>query len=220
MKSNDQPRFAAVMEILCATFQREPSTFLFDAYRTALADLPIEAVENAAGAALGSLKFMPKPVELRELAGAKNAPSIEDRALIAWGCVLQAIRDTSGYATVDFDDPVINATIRDLGGWIQLSDKSSEELHKWTIKDFTRAYCAYARAPGLLSYEALAPLVGLTEAHCEIQFRSKLKPDTWQTIATSLPRLPGLPAPTRRKQISGDPNQAATIAASLNGVGQ
>jgi hypothetical protein len=59
---------------------------------------------------------------------------------------------------VDFDDKVINATVRGLGGWDALCVRFSEGVEKetWIRKDFTRIYAVMAKRP--LSEEQLSPL--------------------------------------------------------------
>ncbi len=160
MTENDRPRFLAMFNGLAATFSKEPSKPMLDGYWMGLADLPIEAVENACQRAIGTCKFMPVPVELRELAGVM-APA--DRAIKAWKAYSDAVAALGFYKSVDFDDPLINATVRNLGGWMELITRIDDEDHtdKWVRKEFERIYTSLMRSG--ISDEAARPLLGFHE---------------------------------------------------------
>lgn len=84
----------------------------------------------------------------------------EDRAILAWGKVLAAIREHSGYRTVTFDDPLIMATIRSIcGSWADLCGQDAEQLG-WTKKEFVKTYGAHTNL-GTISSTAVAPLPGI-----------------------------------------------------------
>lgn len=60
---------------------------------------------------------MSSVAELREFCGvASGRINVKDRPLLAWQAVLEAISKVGAYVSPDFDDSVINATIRQLGG--------------------------------------------------------------------------------------------------------
>lgn len=104
-------------------------------------DLPIDAVERAAMRAIRECQFMPSVFELRQLAGATGAITAKDKPTLAWCDVRRAISRIGAYESPDFDDPIINATIREMGGWVLLCDSTIEEL-VWREKDFLRIYAA------------------------------------------------------------------------------
>ena len=71
------------------------------------------------------------------------------------------MRQYGAYATVQFDDPTIPATIRSIcGGWEALCEVPSEQLHNWTRKAFLETYRAIS-ASGKVSAIACAPLSGI-----------------------------------------------------------
>ena len=160
MIDSDRTRFAVVFNGLAATFSKEPSKPMLDGYWLGLADLPLEAVEGACQRAIGTCKFMPVPVELRELAGVMKP---EDRAIKAWNAYSNAVAAVGYYQSIDFDDPLINATVRNLGGWMQLIVRMDDEDHtdKWVRKDFERVYQSLMRSG--ISEEASRPLLGFHE---------------------------------------------------------
>ena len=90
-------------------------------------------------------------------------PAEQDRSLLAWDRVLEAIREHGGYQTVKFDDPAIHAAIRSCGGWVALCEQPTEQMITWTKKAFCDAYRAHI-ASGLLTAAAAARLPGIIAA--------------------------------------------------------
>ncbi|GAG25741.1 unnamed protein product, partial [marine sediment metagenome] len=130
-----QRKAAAICAISELLSTKPLSDSLVDMYVSALDDLSAAEVEKAAHVAMRTLKFMPRPVELRELAG-RGQPNLEDRALLAWGAVLRAINDgANSYDHVDFDDRAINATIRGMGGWPELLERGGADFDVWARKE-------------------------------------------------------------------------------------
>ena len=144
-----------------------------------LHDLDPQQLEKACMRALRESKFFPRPVELRQLAGTMP---INERAIVAWGEVAKAVRGYGSYASVDFDDPVINASIRNMGGWQQLCAKSAEDFDVWCRKDFERIYAALCSS--CVTEDAACYLVG---RHEQLKQSAGYSIDQPARIATSLP---------------------------------
>lgn len=159
MTDSDREEFGSHIEALAAAFKTKASKPLYMAYWFGLQDLPMEAIRQACTKALVECKFMPVPRELRDLAGVMGA---DQRAIVAWNSVKQAIREVGSYRSVSFDDPTINAAIRSLGGWPRVCGTDSEELDKWTSKEFQRLYCRLSALP--LGQDLTRYLVGVFEA--------------------------------------------------------
>jgi len=140
---------------LAATFNREADEAMFEGYELGLCDLPVPAVKLAVGRAIRECKFMPTVAELRELSG-ELLP--QDRAILAWDVFSKAVPRHGYTASVDFEDPLINATIRNLGGWERCCSLQPDEFDKWLRKDFERTYQALLRSGA--SAKATAPLIG------------------------------------------------------------
>ena len=85
---------------------------------------------------------MPSPAELRELAGDLGA---RDAAILAWDAFERAVVSHGGYSTVLFEDPAINATVRQLGGWERCCEMPTEQFDTWLRKDFERIYAVMAK---------------------------------------------------------------------------
>lgn len=139
MTNEDREQFSLLIEAMASAFSADASAGLVLGYWMGLKDLDLPAIEHAIDRALRECKFMPKPVELRALAGEM---SNEQRAVLAWDALKKAISQHGAYRAVDFDDPLINATVRNLGGWTALCEKPNEEFDKWTRKDFERVYAS------------------------------------------------------------------------------
>lgn len=158
MNPNDAQRFARAIAAMAASFRQEATDALFEGYRLGLEGVPVDAIERAVKRALQGCKFMPSAAELRELAG-EMLP--EHRAVKAWEVVIAQMGRTDHYQTVDFDDPVINATIRNLAGkraWENWPELLETEGYKWVRKDFERVYVALMRSG--ITAGAGAPLIG------------------------------------------------------------
>lgn len=160
MEAADRVRFRELMQALSATFRVEPSPALFEGYWLGLRSMSVDAFETAVAKALATSRFMPAPSELRELGGHLSPSAM---ALHGWNAVTQAIREHGAYESVSFDDPTINATIRSLGGWQRICGLESEELEKWTRKEFAATYAQLA-AFGVHGGQG-APLPGIHEAN-------------------------------------------------------
>lgn len=153
----DQEREQCVKLIaaMARTFSRDADEATFTGYELGLSDVPLDRIKQAVVRAIRELKFMPTVAELRELAGELTA---DVRAVKAWDAFQKAVVRHGYYKSVDFDDPVINATVRNLGGWERVCDLPASEFDKWFRKDFERCYKAFCQAG--IGPDAGAPLLG------------------------------------------------------------
>lgn len=151
----DREQFVKLITALARTFGRDADEATFRGYELGLSDVPIDRIQQAVVRAIREKKFMPTVAELRELAG-ELTPDV--RAVKAWDAFQNAVVAHGSYKSVDFDDPVINATVRNLGGWERVCGLPVDEFDKWLRRDFERCYQAFCQA-GITS-EAGAPLLG------------------------------------------------------------
>lgn len=159
MQERDFESFSKAIAALAMAFDREASDVLYDAYWLGLGDLSIEQIQRSVATAIRELDHFPKPVELRKLAGAYVDG--DSRAMSAWSDVQRAI-GLGPYKHIDFADRLINATVRNLGGWPSfLSRFANAESEKWARLEFCRTYSAFAKLG--VSGELLAPLPGLSQ---------------------------------------------------------
>ena len=197
-RGDDAVRFRNLMIGLASTFNREADKGFMVGYEMALEDLPIEDIASGVGRAIRECEFMPTGARLRSLSG---VIAIEDRAAVAWGCLKKAVALHGAYASIEFDDTAITASIRNLGGWERVCEVSSgDEFDKWLRKEFERVYVNFCRNG---FGEAMAqPLIGICDRSnsAEGYVAHIAKP---KLIETGLKPLPGLPAPVGPR-IGGD----------------
>lgn len=141
MRPNEQPEFVAYITQVLGFYRQDVSEFSIGIWWEACRPFDMEQVRRSLTAhALHPEKgqFPPRPADLvRELAG-----TFTDRALLAWGRVSRAMTEVGAYASVDFADPVIHATVRELGGWAAICRVPNDEqqfLQK-RFCDFFRTY--------------------------------------------------------------------------------
>lgn len=179
MHESEKPTFATALEALASTFRVEPSPALYEGYWMSLDDLPLASVLTAIKSAMRQCERMPSGAELRKLTGEMGAGT---RAVHAFGALSRAIRQFGAYGSVDFDDAVINATVRNLGGWQRVCSMEAEEFDKWFRRDFERVYSQLC-ATGI-SAEAGKYLAGVHEQNNTAKNFAVTPPNA---VATGLP---------------------------------
>lgn len=157
---NQDKRKAEAIASLGEVFKPALSDTAVQLYVAALQDLTADEVLRACACLLTTAKFRPTPSEIREAAGAGGI-SNSDRATLAFAALEKAIRTVGYYRSPDFDDQLINATVRMLGGWERACEIPSEEFDKWYRKEFDRTYQTLLRTG--VDGDATAPLVGYFE---------------------------------------------------------
>lgn len=153
--------FRDAMAPLLLVVQETTAPETMEAYFVALQDLPVESLQAGVVRWLRESpdRWLPSPGKLRELAGAVIAPGI--RADSAWSVVVKAISQHGAYRSVEFSDPVVNAVIASMGGWVWLCEQKTADL-KWIRKDFEKQYAALAQT-GIAADQA-SPLAGISDA--------------------------------------------------------
>ena len=142
MTEQDFGQFSAVMAALCEYYGKPKlSDMAVGLYFAALLEYPLADVQHGLTAHINnpdSGQFFPKAADvIRALAG-----SSETRASGAWAKVRQAIERVGHMPSVVFDDAIIHAVIADMGGWVQLSLVTYDEL-PFRERDFLRFYRSY-----------------------------------------------------------------------------
>lgn len=158
MDNSAKEAFAKAIGAMLETFGQQATTPILHGYWLGLNDLTLEAVEQAVGKAIQQSDRVPKPVDLRRLAGEQTH---EQRAIGAWADVLRALPEGS-WKHIDFQDKLINATIRNLGGWPSFLAKfDGGKDQEFARVNFLKTY--QAMVAGGVNGEACAPLPGLAE---------------------------------------------------------
>jgi len=159
MTDSDRLEFGTHLTALLETFGQEGTKALLLGYWHGLNDLPIVVVKDAIGQALRQCERLPRPAELRKLVGQQITP--ESKAIAAWSEATKAVSVHGPYKSVAFQDRIVNAVVRHLGGWPNFCSRLTESEEQWVRKDFMRVYQTYV--VGGVSHEALLPLAGLNE---------------------------------------------------------
>lgn len=128
-------KFSEFMTLISEMFDRDLSTAMTDLYWQALKPFPDEKCVEAFNRILLSVKFFPKPGEILEvLQGSQTY-----RATLAWLEVIEALSSIGCYQSVEFQDRAIHSTIEAMGGWVELSKITNDEI-KWKQKEFENLY--------------------------------------------------------------------------------
>ncbi len=160
MNRTEPEKFGMAIAALAAAFNREIDQATLQAYRWGTDGMRIEAIEKACMIAIRTCTRMPTPSELRELGGEISQKSI---GLLAWESFCEAVRQHGGNTSVDFDDLTINAVVRNLGGWQEITLLGGDEFHKWLRHRFLDAYEKLSRFN--LDDDMAAPLIGEVDAN-------------------------------------------------------
>ena len=143
MTKEDRQAFSIALTRTAEVFGEALSVGRMQAYFEALGDLDSESVQAALRLVERTARFFPKPAEIRE--AIEGAPS--DRALAAWTRV-EAAREAIGpYQSVDFGDPILHATVRQLGGWPEVAGWGRLDLKEagFKRKEFLDTYALFLR---------------------------------------------------------------------------
>lgn len=147
--------FSAHMTMLGEMYDRKVSVALMDGYWMVLCDMSDEEFIGSITAILSGRKFasFPKPAEILDFA----KPDLESIAMLAWGDVERAIYKAGKYASVSFQDPVVNSVIDAFGGWVWLCSQDVSEM-KWVRKEFPKLYEVHSKVETHPTH-----LIGLSE---------------------------------------------------------
>jgi hypothetical protein len=159
--------------VLKAFFELHSITVTGDSLRLWLDSfqgMPLEAIESAIRRFNTESDQRPTPAAVRRYAGAAGL-SDEQRAQAAWRVVRSTILRYGAYYRINFDDPIVHAAIRAIGGWTQLCNTASEEMH-WKAKAFVDAYVSVARS-GIGEFQ---PLAGLLQTQQPVEVVTGLLP--------------------------------------------
>ena len=192
MIADDRAEFGGIVAMLCRSFGKTCDKPMVQGYWLGLEDLPLQSVKAAVARAIRESKFMPRPAELRGLAGEMNG---SERAIVAWRALMGAVAQHGPYKTIAFDDPTIHAAVESIGGWERLGELETEQLERHERRRFESAYETFWRTG--VEGEPLRGIFDRTNGD---------RSDPIQ-IRTGLPRRPGRPsleAPAAVRQLAAN----------------
>lgn len=156
MTEHDKPQFAALMTGVAELYNKKISTVLLNIYWKTLSRFEFEDVQRAIELHVNDPdtgQFMAKPADIvRYLEGSK-----EEKALHALSKVESAVRHIGHYTSVAFDDPIIHAVIRDMGGWAKFCT-CKEESYGFQSSQFLKRYQYYLKY-GMTNYPGFLPSI-------------------------------------------------------------
>lgn len=143
MTPQDAPLFLARLNILAELFDAKFSEAKQQLYFEALSDLDLEDLQRAIQDAARQCKFMPKPVELRELAVGRE----EDHAEEAWFEFKADIRRIGQYQAWDTPDTSAKQAVSEVFGGFSRACAAELTPEMWQArkKEFIRAYIGWER---------------------------------------------------------------------------
>lgn len=155
MTNDDRSDFMDALGSLFDMYGREASPGRLKLYWAAMQPVcTLDEARMAMAVACRTAKFVPTVAELLEHITGK----VSDQAELAWGDVQKAVT-VSYMADLDFEDRVINAVIRHMGGRQRFFEGFADaESEKWLRHSFVKCYCLLASRE--LSDEATSVLWG------------------------------------------------------------
>lgn len=159
MVETDKERFFGLMADVYAFYRQDVSTFALSVWWEGMKSFDFRAVSDALNRHClnpDNGQFMPKPADIVKLLRGSS----QDGALVAWAKVDRAVRSVGTYQSVVFDDPAINAVLQDMGGWVQLGNKTEDEW-PFVAREFENRYRGY-RNRGEFEFPKWLP--GIAEA--------------------------------------------------------
>ena len=138
---NRQERIDQGLYLLAEILDKTLTDMVLDGYQKILSPYDVVVIENAFGAALGTMKWFPKPDELRNLIEANNGLviSIEAPAQQQWRIVLTAVRQYGARRRPKFADPVTEHLIKTQFTWSYLCGML-EQNEPWEQKRWCDAF--------------------------------------------------------------------------------
>ena len=122
----DRIRFAKLMLGLGEIYDKQITEFVADVYYEILEGYEYEILEDAVKKVISSHKFnsLPKPADILEfLEGTRD-----DKALVAWLQVMEAVQKGGYYTSIEFADSIIAPCVLELGGWQWFCTTQKDEL--------------------------------------------------------------------------------------------
>ena len=136
---DDKGKFANTMVAMGELYDKELSPVLVNMYWTSLREFSDDDVSHAFHVAMMTLKWFPKPSELREIITGNGS----EQAHCAWADVIKAIERGAGHRLIDSKKlaPEIETLVTELGGWRRLAGMFYRDLD-FLKKDFIELYQA------------------------------------------------------------------------------
>lgn len=163
MNDSNKKEFATLYYSMGEYYDKKISTNLLLMFFSDLMQFTIEQVQE--GARLHRMdskqgSFFPKPPDIIRHIGS-NQVSTEDKAMLAWGQIMQELRAHGAYGSLKLDDKQAIAALRAVHTWKDFCAMPESNL-TWAKKEFLANYRTYENTPAELLPSSLP---GLEELH-------------------------------------------------------
>lgn len=169
MQATDKSAFVRALAGVYALYRVELSEAVIGIWWQAMHAYELPAIVDAFGRHSmnpDTGQFLPKPADVVKMLQGSTL----DSAQTAWTKLQRAVERVGTYASVCFDDPIINAVVSDMGGWIQHGQASDKEL-PFKQKEFEARYRGYKARGGVDSYprylRGIADQVNVSNGYAE-----------------------------------------------------
>ena len=165
MDLDDLPQFAALLVITGELYSKSIPDYLTDLYWEALQKFDLAKIKQAFKLHINNPnggQFFPKPADLIKIMSKSQASKI------AWIKVEYAIKKAGIYRSVEFDDPLIHATIAALGGWIKICSTLLKDW-SWLVAEFQRQYEKLEFYPSVIAPKHCHGLIEMMNNHSGYQ---------------------------------------------------
>lgn len=170
MLINDFNKFQSLMTNVFAFYKQEISEFAMDVWWESMKIYDFDSVKSALNRHCvnpDNGQYLPKPADVVKLLQGTSS----DTAIVAWTKVEKAISRVGAYASVVFDDAIIQKVISDMGSWSGLCHKNVDEM-PFVAKEFQQRYRHYKTTGKVTNHPKV--LIGLAEAANQLQgFKSE-----------------------------------------------
>ena len=139
MQKKDKVKFLEVLTSLSDLYDAPLSQGSISLYWETLKVLSLDGFIAASKHHAETSKWMPKPSDFLD-AAKKGSMNLEERSAMAWLGVVSAVRSVGSNRGVNFDDPLIHATIRSLGGWANLCRSKTQYFNSTVRAAFLKTY--------------------------------------------------------------------------------
>lgn len=122
----DRDKFVDLLSTIAELYKQELSIHLIDIYYGIFRDYDYIRFENAMMEVMKNHKYhtFPKPAEILEFLEG----TMDDKCLMGWMQVMDAIKKGGYYASIEFSDPIVPHCIKELGGWQWLCSQMIDEF--------------------------------------------------------------------------------------------
>ena len=146
MKQADYDRFVdALNAVADIVDKRRPTEVAIAMYWKLLEPYDIDAVTGAITRHLKNTEagmFMPKPADIvREIEGGSD-----ERSLLAWTKLEQAVEQCGPWRVIVFDDPRIHAVVEEMGGYMVFC-RATNDQWPFLRNEFCKRYRPYIQKP-------------------------------------------------------------------------